>query len=261
MKKSALFLGVILFAAFVPPIDKGKFEEAKKFTCRVTDNLYFGKTEVTNKEYKEFLFDLVRRGEKDEVYKYMPDIKVWTNDFEYKFNDAMTQNYWYHSAFEDYPVVGITYEGAVAFCEWMTEKYNTKRDSIIKMHFRLPTKEEWVYASKGGNEEAKYAGGFTDLWDDKGRYLFNHKVGENNFAGDDYEYTSPKITRGNPKFPPNNYGLYQMAGNAAEMISEKGIAMGGSWKDYSDEMLIGKSQPYDAPHSWLGFRYVMEVPK
>lgn len=256
MKKSVLFSAVILFAAFVPQKDNRKFEEAKKLVVPVATKLYFGKTEVRNKEYKEFLYDFVRHGKREEVYKYMPDITVWANDFEYKFNDPMTQNYFSHPAFDNYPLVGINYEGAVAFCEWMTEKYNDE-ESTIKIRFRLPTKEEWILASKGRNENTKYAGGLTDIKDEKGHYQFNHRVSEDDFAKDYYEYTGPAIKP--YLYKPDGFGLSCMAGNVAEMISEKGIAMGGSWKDYSDEMLIGKSQTYDAPHSWVGFRYVMEI--
>lgn len=256
MKKSVLFSAVILFAAFASQKDNRKFEEAKKLVAPVTAKLYFGKTEVTNKEYKEFLFDLVRHGRIDVLCSYISDIKLWTNDFDNKFNDPMTQYYFSHPAFDNYPLVGINYEGAVAFCEWMTEKYN-EEDSTIKILFRLPTKEEWILASKGGNENVKYAGGVTDIKDEKGHYQFNHHVSEHDFAKDNYEYTCSAIKP--YLYRPDGFGLSCMAGNVAEMISEKGIAIGGSWKDYSDEMLIGKSQTYDAPHSWLGFRYVMEI--
>ena len=58
---------------------------------------------------------------------------------------------------------------------------------------------------------------------------------------------------------PNNYGLYNMSGNLAEMIDTKGEAMGGSWANPPEECKVTSKSSYDGPSPSVGFRVFMEV--
>lgn len=58
-------------------------------------------------------------------------------------------------------------------------------------------------------------------------------------------------------FYPNDYGLYNMCGNAAEMINESGIAMGGSWNDYGGDVHIKSEAVYETASSTIGFRPII----
>ena len=53
-----------------------------------------------------------------------PDTTVWIKDFNYSYNDPMHQDYFRHQAYGDYPVVGVKWDQAKAFCHWRTKKKN-----------------------------------------------------------------------------------------------------------------------------------------
>ncbi len=60
-------------------------------------------------------------------------------------------------------------------------------------------------------------------------------------------------------YEPNDWEIYQMIGNVAEMVKERGMAKGGSWQDTPENCKIGAKQKYDKADYWVGFRCVCEV--
>ena len=106
------------------------------------------------------------------------------------------QGLWKH------PVVHVAYEDVEAYAKWAGKE--------------LPTEAEWEFAARGGLEGAEYAWG--DEFTPGGKSMCNNWQGEfpwQNLLSDGYEWTAPVGS-----FPPNGYGLYEMAGNVWEWTTD-----------------------------------------
>ena len=217
---------------------------------------------------------------KTEVLNIYPDTTVWVKDFNYSYNDPMHQDYFYHQSYGDYPVVGVTWGQANAFCNWRTKKKNdylkSKKHASSVPDFRLPTEAEWEYAARGGLEFATYPWGTGGTTSDRGCFLANFKPVRGNYAVDGALYTME-----GKSFNANDYGLYNMAGNVSEWTNtaynlssyymastmnpnvedrknKRKIIRGGSWKDVAYFLEVG-SRDYeyaDTARSYIGFRTV-----
>ena len=217
-----------------------------------------------------------------EVNAY-PDTLVWIRDFSYSYNEPYTRNYFWHAAFDDYPVVGINWQQAKSFCHWRTHMWNSnKGDEPNTEEFRLPTETEWEWAARGGRVIAPYPWGGYYIRNAKGCLLANFKPGRGNYPEDGGFYT----VKADAYFP-NDYGLYNMAGNVSEWTEtayhpnayqhthdlnpdikydakdddpksykRKVIRGGGSWKDISFYCQTGtRNWEYqDTTKSYVGFR-------
>lgn len=227
----------------------------------------------------------------EEVSVY-PDTTVWVRDFNYSHNDPMHENYFWHEAYSDYPVVGVTWDQAMAFCAFKTKKQNDylskkkkRRGTSNKViDYRLPTEIEWEYAARGGLQDAPYPWGGPYLTDDRGCYLANFKPKRGDYIEDQgkgYMYTAPVKT-----FHANGFGMYDMAGNVAEWTSssydkafyqmtsslnptisrersENKAVRGGSWKDIGYLLMVSARdyENQDSARSYIGFRTVQSFPE
>ena len=217
---------------------------------------------------------------KNEILNVYPDTAVWVKDFNYSYNDPMHQDYFHHQSYGDYPVVGVSWEQANAFCNWRTRKKNdylkSKKNRISVPDFRLPTEAEWEYAARGGLEFATYPWGSGGTQSDRGCFLANFKPLRGNYAADGALYTMEAKS-----YNANDYGLYNMAGNVSEWTNtaynlssyymastmnpnvenrknKRKIIRGGSWKDVAYFLEVG-SRDYeyaDTARSYIGFRTV-----
>ena len=216
-----------------------------------------------------------------------PDTLVWTHDYAYSYNDPWTKNYFHHPAFDEYPVVGVDWKQAVAFSKWRTkilDEYLLDRDEPLHDEFRLPTESEWEYAARGGLDLSPYPWGGPYTTNDKGCFLANFKPRRGNYTADGGIRT---VRVGS--YNPNNYGLYDMAGNVSEWtdntydessfsfahdmnmdfkyeaddsdpnILKRKTIRGGSWKDISHYIQTGtRDYEYqDTAKSYIGFRNVI----
>ncbi len=216
-----------------------------------------------------------------------PDTLVWTHDYAYSYNDPWTRNYFHHPAFDEYPVVGVNWHQAVAFSKWRTkilDEYLMDRDEPLNDEFRLPTESEWEYAARGGLDLSPYPWGGPYTTNDQGCFLANFKPRRGNYTADGGIRTVKVAS-----YNPNNYGLYDMAGNVSEWtdntydesvmsfthdmnmdfkydaketdpnIKKRKVIRGGSWKDISHFIQTGtRDYEYqDTAKSYLGFRNVI----
>ena len=214
------------------------------------------------------------------IVNIYPDTTVWVKDFNYSYNDPMHQDYFYHQSYGDYPVVGVSWSQANAFCNWRTKKKNNylkgKKNGILVPDFRLPTEAEWESAARGGLEFATYPWGTGGTTSDRGCFLANFKPVRGDYAVDGALYTMEAKS-----YNSNDYGLYNMAGNVSEWTNtaynlssyymastmnpnvenrknKRKIIRGGSWKDVAYFLEVG-SRDYeyaDTARSYIGFRTV-----
>jgi gliding motility-associated lipoprotein GldK len=148
-----------------------------------------------------------------------PDTLSWIRDFTYSYNEPMTFQYFSHVGFDDYPVVGVSWRQARAFCDWRTklqQDYRTRMNDTPAHDYRLPTESEWELAARGGLQQSIYPWGSYYTRNAQGCFMANFKPLRGNYVADsDTRATTTKVG----SFDPNDYGLYDMAGNVAEWTS------------------------------------------
>lgn len=231
----------------------------EKSVSKISENLLVGKFEVSNWLYNQFLSDLAKNRKKEELKIASVDSTGWLKPPVYIVPFAK----FYHrdKKYDDFPVVNISHEGAVLFCEWLTEKYNSFHDRKYKnVKIRLPNEEEWVKAAKGKNAESVYPTG-TGLKNKNGLQMANYKRTDLVVSSDPNMPDPGDILMLAPvkSYWPCAFGTYNMAGNAAEMISTKGITKGGGFIDTEVSLPLEAKGVMDAPASHIGFRYFVEL--
>ena len=244
-----------------------------------TDGFFMDEFEVTNIDWREYVSWL------QGVYKHdprryilaLPDETVWRRELEY--NEPYVRDYYTHVAFGFYPVVGVSWNQAMAYCQWRTDRANErilinkkiisyndletlnssiegvdsteyskfifstqKRNEYLRelngedyeidldgillgAEYRLPTEAEWEYAAYGlipvkdnFDEGRTYPWSGTQLREmyskkTRGQFVANFVRGRGDAIGQKLNST-PTLHVG--FFPPNEYGLYDMAGNVNE---------------------------------------------
>ncbi|MEJ7609572.1 MAG: SUMF1/EgtB/PvdO family nonheme iron enzyme [Ferruginibacter sp.] len=268
------------------------------------DNRIFGKKELDAKKivYQSEIFDYkasaynrdtnVQRKEfiiKQSIPVF-PDTLCWIRDFAYSYNEPMSKQYYSHPAYGNYPVVGVSWKQATAFAEWRTHylaTYNESKKRSGQSDFRLPTEAQWEYAARGGRSQSAFPWGGPYLRNKKGCLLANFKPGRGNYPEDGGLYTVRADA-----FWPNDFGLYNMAGNVAEWTSslyyegsynfqhdmnpdvrwnaknsdpprmKRKVVRGGSWKDvgYFLQTSTRAYEYQDTTKSYIGFRCVIDLP-
>lgn len=214
--------------------------------------------------------------------KIYPDTLCWLKDYTYSYNEPFVREYFSHVGYDNYPVVGINWSQAQAFCCWRTSFFNSNSGTRVQ-EWRLPNEAEWEYAARGGIDGAAYPWGGPYTRNPKGCFLANFKPMRGNYISDGGFTTVPVGT-----YEPNGFGLYDMAGNVAEWtndsydesaydvthdlspyyqihakktdnkILKQRVVRGGSWKDVAHFLQCGvRSYEYqDSSRSFIGFRTV-----
>lgn len=220
------------------------------------------------------------------IVNVYPDTTAWVNDFENSYNEPYVRLYFSHGGYNDYPVVGVSWEQANAFANWRTDylRRSLGKEGVYVEPYRLPTEAEWEYAARAGVNENKYPWeGDLTMSDDKGCFYANFKPQEGNYSKDGQVITSRVGT-----YAPNDFGLYDMAGNVSEWTStaytesvgriqndlnpqyrydaakedpykmKRKIIRGGSWKDVAHNIRsdLRMWEYQNEQRSYIGFRCV-----
>ena len=183
---------------------------------RVTvDRFYMGKTEVTVTQFKSFI----------DATSYQTDADkdggsyFWTDKWEKRAgtnwrcdadgNIRSSNEY-------DHPVIHVSWNDAVAYCEWLSRKTGKS--------YRLPTEAEWEFAAGNGPAHTKYSWGNENPQGKNGGNVADESkrpkdgvAWSTKFEGynDGYWFTAPVGT-----YNPNEFGLYDMTGNVYEWCSD-----------------------------------------
>ena len=221
------------------------------------------------------------------IVNIYPDTTCWVNDFTNSDNEVYLRNYFSNPTFNDYPVVGVTWEQANAFCAWRTEfllKGLSGQARYIQ-RYRLPTEAEWEFAARG-KDGTEFPWENNDVKNGDGCFYANFKPDRGNYTMD-----GNLITSKTGIYASNTNGLFDMAGNVAEWTStiytEAGVqamndlnpqleykaakedpyrlkkksVRGGSWKDPESQIRsVWRSWEYqNQPRSYIGFRCVRSL--
>ncbi len=218
------------------------------------------------------------------IVNIYPDTTCWVNDFQNADNERYMKLYFSNPAFDEYPVVGVTWEQANAFCAWRTNFLMKGIGDYARFvqRYRLPSEAEWEFAARG-KEGNPFPWESLEVKSDKGCFYANFKPDRGNYTQD-----GSLITSKCGIFSANSNGLYDMAGNVAEWTNdvyvEAGIqatadmnpalyynaakedpyrlkkksVRGGSWKD-PESMIRSAWRSYEyqnQPRCFVGFRCV-----
>ncbi len=232
--------------------------------------------------------DITSRGSfvhKDWVLAY-PDTLVWIADFTYSYNEPMATMYFWHPSYDNYPVVGVNWKQANAFCVWRTNLLNdalSKSNLDLVQNYSLPSEAEWEFAARGNLDHSMYPWGGMYVRNQLGCFVANFKPLRGNYVDDGALATERVAT-----FSANEYGLYDMAGNVAEWtkgaydpsayvfsatlnpnynynaqptddpVMKRKVIRGGSWKDVARYLQVSmRDYEYqDTTKSYIGFRCV-----
>ena len=221
-----------------------------------------------------------------EFINIYPDTLCWVHDYTYSMNEDYTRSYFSSPAFDNYPVVGVSWRQAKAFCVWRSNMLNQYLESIdysTLNDFRLPTESEWEYAARGGIASQSYPWGGPYVRNPNGCCLANYEPLRGAYDDDGGVKT---LMVGH--YAPNDFGLYDMAGNVSEwcldaynestyivanavtpyynydakdedpLAMKRKVIRGGSWKDqkYFIQVQTRSYEFMDTAKCYIGFRCV-----
>lgn len=301
----------VMLQEVVVRTDKVDLKDLPRKFRVIRGNLYAQNTETTLAEFNVFLNQIKGTAAFDAYTYDLSDYAGSIKEFYERYHADQPELK--HSPkqqpgkeegnYGHYPAINVSYEAAVAYCEWLTDEYNNqKKREFKKVKFRLPTLKEWqisalgyskfqtwdldanhvevidygdsitMVGGKGGKPLTLSASEVNYPWygpyyfrnktqNSKHCFMGNFKVPERyipcefpKVAGDGFSLMGHVAS-----YFPNDMGLYDVVGNVAEMIDQKGIACGGSWNDLPEAATIRSTNTYSKASATVGFRVFMEV--
>ena len=245
-------------------------------TIRIDENLYMDEVEITNLDWKEYLYFL-EQDSSQKVWKSMiPDTTIFSkgNKMVKHLHLDPSERFVHYKTYYDnplhqmFPVLGVSHKQATKYCAWRSDLVNQQLQAIVSkkkswrkllgkdeltLVYRLPTAEEWEWAALGELDSLEFPMGYAEEQLDMLRFKEN-PLKDGNFAHEGI----PFVEHVYKNSPPNSLGLYGMMGNVAEMTEEKGIAKGGAFIHSKFRARASDIFQYKEPSHWLGFRCICE---
>ncbi|MBU6172624.1 MAG: SUMF1/EgtB/PvdO family nonheme iron enzyme [Planctomycetes bacterium] len=199
-------------------------DEHPQHRVQITRPMYVGTYEVTlgqflkyyNSDKEKHKTDAEKDGKggwgyDGEKFEQKPSYVAWNTGFNQPVKDYM-----------DHPVVNVSWNDAVSFCKWLTQKERSSGQIRVDQEYRLLDEAQWEYAARGGsrglfgfgnnsNELTRYG----NVKDSKFSEKFNDKFGDPLSGSDGHIFTAPV-----GKYKSNGFGLYDMHGNVWEWCQD-----------------------------------------
>jgi hypothetical protein len=135
----------------------------------------------------------------------------------HSYHNPMSRNYFWQTAYDNYPVVGVTWNQAIAYCDWRTKRYNEelnkmnarKKAKFVNVKFTLPNSSQWSYAS--AEDESNHD--FMDLpysRNEQGCYIsnFGNIYLNSNLIVKEFADDGAFFTANVKSYSSNIFGLY-----------------------------------------------------
>jgi len=260
----AIELARIPAGSFVMGDPAGEIDERPQTAVAVDSDFWISRHEITNRQYAQFDPEHDSRFEHRTSWIFSEEYLGWPLDGP------------------DQPVVRVSWDRAMAFCGWLSEKTGKT--------FTLPTEAQWEYACRAGSEaplsygdrdtDFSQFGNMADRTMRELAYQAWRPKPPDLVPRDDRFSDGVLVTADVGKYLPNAWGLYDMHGNAAEWTRsayrpypylendgrndpsppDERVVRGGSWRDRPKRCRSSfrlSYPPYQRVHN-VGFRVICE---
>jgi formylglycine-generating enzyme required for sulfatase activity len=214
--------------------------------------------------YRKLFMDHLQRRGNEESCDDCASYRTGFGEYELALTDETMKKRW--DFYRYLPVTGVTIDQVNNYALWLQQKLmdnDFRKGGNIELRLPTPAEmESMLQHNTYYNSDTKDT--FLlhqDSVNVKGCFLFNYHTTTTCISSEgqkeSYGYLYGPV--GAYSYFPSLTGLYGLNGNVAEMTSEKGVAMGGSWHQWARDCAPAKRYPYTHPAGWVGFRLVADV--